>query len=129
MVEGRPRRLRLIQLGRLLTDGTFLVPYTVSLLSRRSKLVRSQNQGSGDAILDGLEAATGVNLRGGEKLQEEKNSKGKGKETVGWEDLQGTEAEEESRIWLQCSVGEVMEDDEIEGERIQVCGTIHTLPK
>lgn len=28
--------------------------------------------------------------------------------------------EEDKTIWLHCSVGEAMEDDEIEGERIQV---------
>ena len=70
-IDGRPRRLRLIQLGRLLTDGTLLVPYTVSLLSRRAKLVQQQSEATRDALfagaLEGLEAVgreMGVNVVG-----------------------------------------------------------------
>ncbi|KAI5477785.1 hypothetical protein MNV49_005869 [Pseudohyphozyma bogoriensis] len=127
-VDGRPRRLRLIQLGRLLTDGIFLVPYTVQLLSRRARLVKEQSKGGGELLLEGLEAVgreIGVNVRGGdEKEAEDTKGKGKGKgkgkaKEKAWDGLKGTEAEEDNRVWLHCSVGEVMEDDEIEGERVQ----------
>lgn len=46
--------------------------------------------------------------------------KGKGKESAPWDHLAGAVAEDDKTVWLHCSVGDVMEDDEIEGERIQV---------
>lgn len=125
-IDGRPRRLRLIQLGRLLTDGTFLVPWTAQLLSRRARLVRQETQGSGEALfegaLEGLEAVgreIGVSVRGEKEDASLKDVKGKGKDAEGKNALAGTEAED-NRVWLHCSVGDGMEDDEIEGERVQV---------
>ncbi|KDE06544.1 hypothetical protein MVLG_03193 [Microbotryum lychnidis-dioicae p1A1 Lamole] len=131
MHEDRPRRLRLIQLGRLLTDGTYLVPWTVQLLSRRAKLVRQQTQPNAEALLEGaiegIEAAVGVtvprasiDLKGGSKqdaAQQRRDSKGKGKEKD--MTLAGTEAEDDKQVWLHCSVGEPMDDEEIDSERIQ----------
>jgi hypothetical protein len=138
-VDNRPRRLRLIQLGRLLTDGTYLVPWTVQLLSRRAKLVREQTQPNSEAFfegaMEGLEAVgreIGVTVRGGggggddkmnkEKAEDQRDVKGKGKEKE--KSLAGTEAEEDKRVWLHCSVGEPMEDEEIEGEKVQVCSLV-----
>lgn len=127
-VDGRPRRLRLIQLGRLLTDGTFLVPYTTQLLSRRARLVRQETQGNGEALfegaLEGLEAVgreIGVSVRSEKEDGVPKDVEGKGKEAEGKNILAGTDAED-NRVWLHCSVGDGMEDDEIEGERVQVRG-------
>ncbi|KAM0792312.1 hypothetical protein ACM66B_004998 [Microbotryomycetes sp. NB124-2] len=126
VVDGRPRRLRLIQLGRLLTDGTFLVPYTVQLLSKRAKLVQRATKPNSQAILEGLEAVgreIGVNMRApgstnataaaAEKGKGTDDSKGKGKEKEHRNSFQGTEAEEDERVWLQCSVGEPMDDEEM----------------
>ena len=114
--DGRPRRLRLIQLGRLLTDGVALVPYTIQLLSRRAKLVEQQQSlvESSEAFIESLEAVgreIGVSVR--EKPEKDVKGKGKqkGKDVV---------VDEDERVWLHCSVGEAMEDDEIEGERVQV---------
>ncbi|SCZ97409.1 BZ3500_MvSof-1268-A1-R1_Chr4-2g07195 [Microbotryum saponariae] len=131
MHEDRPRRLRLIQLGRLLTDGTYLVPWTVQLLSRRAKLVRQQTQPNAEALLEGaiegIEAAVGVtvprasiDLKGGSKQDaaHQRDRKGKGKEKD--MTLAGTEAENDKQVWLHCSVGEPMDDEEIDSERIQV---------
>ncbi|ORY59426.1 DUF2407 C-terminal domain-domain-containing protein [Leucosporidium creatinivorum] len=118
-VDDRPRRLRLIQLGRLLTDGTYLVPYTVQLLSRRAKVLREETQPNREAFLEGLEAVgreIGVNVR---DEKEEKEGKGKGKEKV-VNGLEDTEAEEDKRVWLHCSVGEPMDDEEIEGEKEKI---------
>ena len=50
-----------------------------------------------------------------------KDVEGKGKEAEGKNILAGTDAED-NRVWLHCSVGDGMEDDEIEGERVQVRG-------
>lgn len=120
-IDGRPRRLRLIQLGRLLTDGTLLVPYTVALLSRRAKLVQQESEATRDALLagalEGLEAVgreMGVSVS--TSAREEGKGKGKGKEG---------EEEEDDRVWLHCSIGDAMEDEEIEGERVQVSLSSH----
>lgn len=71
--------------------------------------------------MEGLEAVgreIGVSVRG-DAVPDDKG-KGKGKEVDPWEKLVGAGAEEDKTVWLHCSVGEAMEDDEIEGERIQV---------
>ncbi|GAA5822628.1 hypothetical protein JCM11251_004323 [Rhodosporidiobolus azoricus] len=58
----RPRRLRLIQLGRLLPDGVLLVPYTNQLNAKRAALLGSQGgEGGGETtaeekIKKGIEA-------------------------------------------------------------------------
>ncbi|KAM0753899.1 hypothetical protein T439DRAFT_378013 [Meredithblackwellia eburnea MCA 4105] len=138
--NGRPRRLRLIQLGRLLTDGTYLVPYTVKLVSRRAKLVKQQAQGNAEVLFDGamqgLEAVgreIGVTVPGNEGDEDGKgkgkgpasaSSKGKGKakESDNWDKMMSTAGgveEDDKTVWLHCSVGEPMDDDEIEGERVQ----------
>ena len=119
----------MIQLGRLLTDGTYLVPYTVKLLSRRAKLVRQEAQGNAEVLFDGamegLEAVRreiGVSVRGekdnsADAVALSGKGKGKAKESDKWDHLI---TEDDKTVWLHCSVGDVMEDDEIEGERIQV---------
>ncbi|KAK4053810.1 hypothetical protein OIV83_001466 [Microbotryomycetes sp. JL201] len=123
VVDGRPRRLRLIQLGRLLTDGTFLVPYTVQLLSKRAKLVQKATKPNSQALLEGLEAVgreIGVNVRAPsaiatgnstDKTKDADDAKGKGKERR--TEFDGTEVQEDERVWLQCSVGEPMDDEEM----------------
>lgn len=59
--------------------------------------------------MEGLEEAIGVR-----RSEDEKNdSSGKGKEKEKIKDgLEGTEAEEDKRVWLHCSVGEVIEEEE-----------------
>jgi hypothetical protein len=104
-------------LGRLLTDGTYLVPYTVQLLSRRAKVLREETQPNREAFLEGLEAVgreIGVNVRDEKGKAEE--GKGKVKEKVGG----GLEVEEYNTAWLHCSVGEPMDDEEIEGEKEKI---------
>ena len=121
--DGRPRRLRLIQLGRLLTDGVALVPYTIQLLSRRAKLVEQQQSlvESSEAFIESLEAVgreIGVSVRD----KPEKDVKGKGKQRS-----KDSTIDDDERVWLHCSVGEPMEDDEIEGERVQVRSRYRSL--
>ncbi|KAL8278484.1 hypothetical protein RQP46_009174 [Phenoliferia psychrophenolica] len=131
-LDGRPRRLRLIQLGRLLTDGTYLVPYTVKLLSRRAKLVRQEAQGNAEVLFDsameGIEAVRReiVAVRGEKDPGPDASAaassgkgKGKAKESDKWDQLVGAVMEDDKTVWLHCSVGDTMEDDEIEGERVQ----------
>ncbi|GAA5984628.1 hypothetical protein JCM11641_004545 [Rhodosporidiobolus odoratus] len=118
----RPRRLRLIQLGRLLPDGVFLVPYTVQLNSRRAALVTATEENSSTkAVKEGLEAVgrgIGAVVREvrkageGEKdemdsMEKGESSKGKGKEREGAADR----VEEDDRIWLHCSVGDAEEEE------------------
>ncbi|GAA5966808.1 hypothetical protein JCM21900_006096 [Sporobolomyces salmonicolor] len=124
----KPRRLRVIQLGRLLPDGVFLVPYTVQLLSRRARLVQ---EGQAQAIKGGLEAVgrgigkvVEVVAGEGERGGEERREKGKGKAREG---RAAAETEEDARVWLHCSVGEAMDDDEVEGEDAQPSAQITPL--
>ncbi|GAA5867832.1 hypothetical protein JCM1840_003459 [Sporobolomyces johnsonii] len=122
----KPRRLRLIQLGRLLPDGVFLVPYTVQLLSRRAKLVQ---EGQTQALKEGLEAVGRgigkvVEVVAGEGDREERGEKGKGKAR---ERTGAVESEEDARVWLHCSVGEAMDDEEVEGENSQPSAQITPL--
>jgi len=59
----------------------------------------------------------GVNVRDEKgKAEEVKPGKGKGKEKVGG----GLEVEEDNTVWLHCSVGEPMDDEEIEGEKEKI---------
>ncbi|GAA5925813.1 hypothetical protein JCM1841_006323 [Sporobolomyces salmonicolor] len=124
----KPRRLRVIQLGRLLPDGVFLVPYTVQLLSRRARLVQ---EGQAQALKEGLEAVgrgigkvVEVVAGEGERGGEERGEKGKGKARDG---RAAAETEEDARVWLHCSVGEAMDDDEVEGEDSQPSAQITPL--
>lgn len=93
------------------------MPYTVSLLARRDKLVQQETQGNGEALyqgaLQGLEAI-GVNslLKPGRSSME--------KDRLLFDLEKQEKALEDDRVWIHASVGEAMEDDEIEGERIQV---------
>ncbi|GAA5949151.1 hypothetical protein JCM10213_007107 [Rhodosporidiobolus nylandii] len=119
----KPRRLRLIQLGRLLPDGVFLVPYTVQLNSRRAALVSATDAKSSAeaAVKQGLEAVTrglGAVVRevrkAGEgepdeadEMERGESSKAKGKEKEG-----AQAKEEDDRIWLHCSVGDAEEEEE-----------------
>lgn len=93
------------------------MPYTVSLISRRDKLLQQQMQGNGEALFQG--ALQGLEAIGVNSLFEMDQSPSKEKAAV--------VVDEEDRVWLHCSVGEVMEDDEIEGERIQVRNSFSPL--
>ncbi|KAK4058836.1 hypothetical protein OIO90_000282 [Microbotryomycetes sp. JL221] len=117
------RRIRLLR-PALVVD----VPYTVQLLSKRAKLVQSAAKPNSQALLEGLEAVgreIGVNVTGsndkvnGKRL--EGDHKGKGKETQ-------TVADGDERVWLQCSVGEPMDDEEIAGEQDKVQQTAQITP-
>ena len=134
--NGRPRRLRLIQLGRLMTDGTFLVPYTRQLLERRAKLAgRTDAQTVGAAAEEVLDAVAGVvgstRRRSSSRTRKQElgdaGSKGKGKGKGKEKELEpGPERMREPRsddnaaeakkqvesVWLQCAVGEPIEDPE-----------------
>lgn len=122
--NGKPRRLRLIQLGRLLPDGVFLLPYTLQLVSRRAKAV-SPNSAADVGVKEGLQAVgrgIGKVVRGtmGERAGEDEMSlleKGKGRED---ERGTGEDEVEEEQIWLHCSVGEPIEDEEPTEEKDQV---------
>ncbi|BGP05876.1 DSC E3 ubiquitin ligase complex subunit 3 [Rhodotorula toruloides] len=121
--NGKPRRLRLIQLGRLLPDGVFLLPYTLQLVSRRAKAV-SPNSAADVGVKEGLQAVgrgIGKVVRGtmGERAGEDEMSlleKGKGRED---ERGTGEDEVEEEQIWLHCSVGEPIEDEEPTEEKDQ----------
>ncbi len=137
IVDGKPRRLRLIQLGRLLTDGIKLVPYARSLLDRRAKLVASQLEPTlpliGELVTGAPTAAEKeektkqqeqLERRRGSAVGSLADDKGKGKEKevegrvfVGDE---GTTVAEDEVVWLHCSVGEPIEDNEVQGEKEQV---------
>jgi hypothetical protein len=82
--------------------------------------VQQQSEATRDALfagaLEGLEAVgreMGVNVVG--RGEGEGEGKGKGK---------GKEGEEDDRVWLHCSIGDAMEDEEIEAERLQVSLTV-----
>ncbi|BGP29906.1 hypothetical protein JCM10296v2_001658 [Rhodotorula toruloides] len=119
--DGKPRRLRLIQLGRLLPDGVFLLPYTLQLVSRRAKAV-SPNPAADVGVKEGLQAVgrgIGKVVRGtmGERVREDEMSlleKGR-------DDERGAEdgEEEEEQVWLHCSVGEPIEEEEPVEEKDQ----------
>lgn len=79
-----------------------------------------------EGALEGLEAV-GVNVRNEEELDVKRKGKGKERRSSGWRDLEDAGVEEDERVWLHCSVGDVMEDDEIEGEKIQVRSLHHPL--
>jgi len=116
-----PRRLRLIQLGRMLVDGVFLVPYTLQLSQNRNKLTQSQQPAINLNVREGLESVgrvvKGV-LEGKEEEDEvdemergEAGGKGKGK------GKEGGEEKEEEQIWLHCSVGDAIDDEENAAEQ------------
>ncbi|BGP22661.1 hypothetical protein Rt10032_c08g3530 [Rhodotorula toruloides] len=121
--DGKPRRLRLIQLGRLLPDGVFLLPYTLQLVSRRAKAV-SPTSAADVGVKEGLQAVgrgIGKVVRGtmGERAGEDEMSsleKGKGREDE--RDL-AEEEQEEEQVWLHCSVGEPIEAEEPAEEKDQ----------
>lgn len=98
-------------------DGVFLVPYTLQLSQNRNKLTQQQS-----SIREGLESVGRVvkgALEGKDDADEvdemergEIGGKGKGKE--------GGEAKEEEQIWLHCSVGDAIDDEENAGEQPMV---------
>ncbi|GAA5954364.1 hypothetical protein JCM3765_004435 [Sporobolomyces pararoseus] len=119
--DQRPKRLRLIQLGRMLVDGVFLVPYTLQLASNRKKLEQSMS-GNEEGIVGkvGSFVKDAVTRKSQEGLEDEQSRiekgesldrKGKGKEKV----TDGPE-EAEEQIWLHCSVGDVIDDEEVTNE-------------
>ncbi|KAA1132892.1 hypothetical protein PGTUg99_019628 [Puccinia graminis f. sp. tritici] len=98
------RRLRLIYLGRVLTDGTLLVPWTELLLKRQNSQL-SQTETVTRVLGDAVSGALGA-VKGGYDAAIGVKSKGKGKEvepTPG-----GGTHQLETVVWLQCAVGEIM---------------------
>lgn len=132
--DDKPRRLRLIQLGRLLPDGVFLVPYTAQLLSKRAQL--DQAGVSDNALREGLQAVgrgLGKVVRGTASAVS-----GPARTAEGEDDLDALErgaagglgeegeedeappVQEEEQIWLHCSVGDVEQDEDPKEETDQV---------
>ncbi|GAA5837560.1 hypothetical protein JCM9279_006788 [Rhodotorula babjevae] len=124
--DDKPRRLRLIQLGRLLPDGVFLVPYTAQLLSKRAQL--DQGSAGDSALREGLQAVgrgLGKVVRGtasavsgpartaeGEDGLDALERGAAGDAGEGGEEDEGEVVQEEEQIWLHCSVGDVEQDEE-----------------
>ena len=105
----------------MLVDGVFLVPYTLQLSQNRNKLTQSQQPAINLNVREGLESVgrvvKGV-LEGKEEEDEvdemergEVGGKGKGKEK------DGGEGKEEEQIWLHCSVGDAIDDEENAAEQ------------
>lgn len=176
----RPRRLRLIQLGRVLPDGVLVVPFSAQLNPRRAgaaatgsvapaagPLARTDSdsddgdddddyddrdeeeeeeeeqgqrlQGVGKSLLgsvitgvaiarnsldssahqqrrdelDTAEKGEGEFVRKKEKKKKRRKGKGLGGFSV------KKRAQQEPPVWLHCSVGEPMEDEEVEAETLR----------
>lgn len=78
--------------------------------------MREETQPNREAFLEGLEAVgreVGISVRDEKAELAEKEGKGKGREGKGGE-------EEDQTVWLHCSVGEPMDDEEIEGEKEKI---------
>lgn len=89
-------------------------------------MVKQQTQGSGEALIEGLglEVVVGGAARGliGEGLVADLgvDRKGKGKEKEKDRGRENEEEEEDTRVWLHCSVGEPMEEEELSEDKVQV---------
>ncbi|GAA6013144.1 hypothetical protein JCM11491_005195 [Sporobolomyces phaffii] len=110
--DHRPRRLRLIQLGRILADGVCLVPYTLQLAENRKKLELSTTASPGIVGKVGSFLKDGIGTGDDDEQSRLErgeagpvDAKGKGKECSG-------ERDAEEQIWLHCSVGDVIQDEE-----------------
>lgn len=135
--DDKPRRLRLIQLGRLLPDGVLLVPYTTQLLSKRAQLDQAQGHAGAEALREGIQAvgrglgkvvrgtASAVARGGGVERDElDRLERGDGDEEEREhaplleeeEEEEEEEPQAEQQIWLHCSVGDVEEDDQERAE-------------
>ncbi|KNZ60702.1 hypothetical protein VP01_1514g2 [Puccinia sorghi] len=97
------RRLRLIYLGRVLTDGTLLVPWTELLLKRQTSQL-TQTETVTRVLGDAVSGALGA-VKGGYDAAIGVKSKGKGKEV---EATTGGTTQVETVVWLQCAVGEIL---------------------
>jgi len=97
------RRLRLIYLGRVLTDGTLLVPWTELLLKRQTSHL-TQTETVTRVLGDAVSGALGA-VKGGYDAAIGVKSKGKGKEV---EPTTGGTTQVETVVWLQCAVGEIL---------------------
>lgn len=101
----------------MLVDGVFLVPYTLQLASNRKKLEQATNEREGivEKVGSFVKDAVGRDGAEDEESRLEKGElfdrKGKGKE----KESNGTEQAEE-QIWLHCSIGDVIEDEEVTNE-------------
>ncbi|GAA6050073.1 hypothetical protein JCM3770_001356 [Rhodotorula araucariae] len=126
----RPRRLRLIQLGRLLPDGVLLVPYTAQLLSKRAKVEQGGAGLGAEKLKEGLQAVgrgLGKVVRGtasaaaaaasDDEDELDALERGKGNGRAGDRDAEGLQ-EEEQQIWLHCSVGDA-EIEEVQDDKTQ----------
>ncbi|KAG0150821.1 hypothetical protein CROQUDRAFT_37942 [Cronartium quercuum f. sp. fusiforme G11] len=97
------RRLRFIYLGRVLTDGTLLVPWMNLLLQRQhaqAPSAESVTRAFGDAVSGALGA-----VKGSYDAAIGVKSKGKAKDL---NPLGGARVETETTVWLQCAVGDVL---------------------
>lgn len=92
-----------IYLGRVLTDGTLLVPWTQLLLRRQQSQLpatESVKRALGDAVSGALGA-----VKGGYDAAIGVKSKGKGKDL---NPLGRRSSESETTVWLQCAVGDLL---------------------
>ncbi|KWU41389.1 hypothetical protein RHOSPDRAFT_23129 [Rhodotorula sp. JG-1b] len=102
--DSRPRRLRLIQLGRVLPDGVLVVPFTTQLNSRRA--------GAGGAGI-ATPAAPAAAAAAGPRAQSSSSSDSDS-------DHDSDDAQQEAPpVWLHCSVGEPMDDEELAAETLR----------
>ncbi|GAA5883400.1 hypothetical protein JCM3774_004148 [Rhodotorula dairenensis] len=148
----RPRRLRLIQLGRVLPDGVFVVPFTAQLGARAGRgrvpartadpddgssssgrddededrtgeaarsttttSLRSVGKGLLGSVITGVSLARGSLDANRDELDAlEKGTAGTGKARTSRR--RRRHAVQEAPVWLHCSVGEPMEDEELAAE-------------
>lgn len=106
------RRLRLIYLGRVLSDGTLLVPW-IEVLVKRQNSHHSQTETVTRALGDAVSGALGA-VKGGYDAAIGVKNKGKGKEVAAGGP--GGHNESELAVWLQCSVGEPVDPNIEVGE-------------
>lgn len=130
------RRLRLIHAGRILSDGTQLVSWLDALDShKRAQAARAEAAGAAGprAWVARLERELAEDVSGDEEDEAESESsslltgknerqsvgKRKGKEKAGDGEIAQEEVEdrEEERVYIQCSVGDVMDEAEQLAER------------
>jgi hypothetical protein len=84
------KRLKLIYLGRVLTDGLILHPWLETLLQRQSR----QNESTANTLLDAAEAVVKSTLESTSEPAHPRDEPGRSPATA---------------LWLHCSVGEPLE--------------------
>lgn len=106
--QRRPRRLRLIHLGRLLTDGTLLVPWTRTLLDRRARATDRLDLSAVAIDLAKTTASSTVSTTAVASSDDAAKSS-----TAPPPPAPAATTE---KIWLHCSVGEPMSAHELAQE-------------